>query len=76
LRNTEAGTLFNEHLAAGGQTVFAPHAGLVSRESSLNGSTDLSIGTVSGLDQVPQSSEHRKTAGAQRELEQVMGAGC
>jgi hypothetical protein len=35
---------------------------------------DLSIRSVPGLDQGPQSGQHRDAAGAEREVEQVIGA--
>src|SRR5215471_5540273 len=57
-----------------GRPSLHPHAGLVSRESSLSGST--APIDLDGVRPGSRSAIHRGTAGAQRELEQAMGAGC
>jgi hypothetical protein len=68
LRDTEAGILFNEHVAGDGPTVFE-HACRLGAEGIVSKRID---GTYrSGLcpDQGSQSGRHRCAAGAQREVE-------
>ena len=70
LRGTEAGILFNEHVADDGPTVFA-HACRLGAEGIVSKRVDgiYRARSVPGLGQGSQSREHRSTAGAQRELE-------
>jgi bifunctional non-homologous end joining protein LigD len=70
LRNTEAGIVFNEHIAEDGLVVFA-HACRLGAEGIVSKRVDstLSIRSLSGLDQGPQSGQPRTAAGEERDLE-------
>ena len=77
LHNTEAGTLFNEHLAQDGQTRLCARMrpgveGIVSKR--VDGTCR--PGRCPAWIKVGNPASIVGTAGAQRELEQVMGAGC
>ena len=69
LHNTKAGILLNEHIAEDGPSVFA-HACRLGAEGNRfkEGRRHLSVRSLSGLDQGPQSRQHRGAAGAQREM--------
>ena len=71
LRDTEAGILFNEHVAGDGPTVFEHACRLGAEGNFKEGRRHLSIRSVPGLGQGSQSGQHCRPAGAQRELEQV-----
>jgi hypothetical protein len=63
LRNTKASILLNEHIAEDGLTVFEQAcalgaAGIVSKRGQV------AVRAVPGLDQGPQSRQHRRAAGA------------
>jgi bifunctional non-homologous end joining protein LigD len=60
LRDTKAGILLNEHVAVDGATVFT-HACRLGVEA---GRRHLSVRSVPGLDQGPESGQHRCAAGA------------
>jgi bifunctional non-homologous end joining protein LigD len=70
LRNAEAGILFNEHIIEDGPIVFA-HACRLGAEGIVveEGRQHLSIPPVPRLDQGPQSCQHRRTAGEERDVE-------
>ena len=70
LYDTKAGILLNEHVAENGAAV-SEHACRLGAEGIVSKKVDgtLSVRSVSGLDQGPQSREHRGAAGAPRELE-------
>ena len=77
LHNTEAGTLFNEHLAQDGQTRLCARMrpgveGIVSKR--VDGTCR--PGRCPAWIKIGNPASIVGTAGAQRELEQVMGAGC
>ena len=68
LRDTEAGILLNEHVTDDGLAVFARLPAWRSGHRLKEDRRHLSIGSVPGLDQGPQSREHCCAAGAQREF--------
>jgi hypothetical protein len=69
LRATEAGILFNEHIAEDGAVVRACLPAWRRRHRVEKDRQHLSIGPVPCLDQGPQSGQHRCAAGAQRDVE-------
>jgi bifunctional non-homologous end joining protein LigD len=72
LRDTKAGILFNEHIAEDGATVFAHACRLWGGGHRIEeGRWRLSGRSLSGLDQGPQSRQHRGAAGAERDVESM-----
>ena len=72
LPNTEAGILFNEHIAEDG--LLSSHTPVAWRRGHrLEEGRWHTIRPVPCLDQGPQSREHRGAAGEERDLEQVIG---
>src|SRR5712671_4192706 len=73
LRDTDAGIVLNEHVAEDGPTVFAQRLPAWRRGYRLQArERHLSIRSVLGLDQGPQSRQRCGPTGAQRELEQMI----
>jgi hypothetical protein len=67
LRNIESGILFNEHITEDGPVVF--HACQLGANIGSKKVEYLSIRSMPGLDQAPQSRQHRGAEGAERDLE-------
>jgi hypothetical protein len=72
LGNSEAGILFNEHIVEDSRRLRARLPAWRRGHRVKEGRKHVSIWPVPRLDQGPQSAQHRRAAGAQRDLESTI----